>query len=396
LGYGLYIEDYIFNNTSTDSTSRYGDGVEINCPDYGFSDISIKKANINNPAHKDAPGSASGMGLGFAKCKNIVLDTVTVKKSQYDALHFENLSENIIVTNFLIDSSVTGIKLGNIDTVILKSGIVTNCTQWMIQTSTDTSKTVKNVSAEDITFKNNTVPFSYNASIKGIHLSGAETMQFKNIRCINYGATDTVVRLGLSEFNASINDVYNSSFDNIFFIKGSLDITAPLLKLGAKSTGNVVKNINVVGYSSSSPVSVDTTLNRLESYAAGNNVGHLLTVQGSPQGLVTTAKNAVAIDYTNGNIYKKNGNNNANWTQMFANRTGGIATFSGDGSLYFFTIAHGLGSTPTFVTVDPENDVTGTAGIKYVKRDATNITIFMKSAPPAGTNNVSFYWGTSN
>jgi hypothetical protein len=395
LGYGLYIEDYVFNNTSTDSSLRYGDGVEINCPDFGFSDINIKRARITNPAHKDAPGSASGMGLGFARCNNVVIDNITIKGAQYDALHFENLSENIIVTNFLVDSSVTGIKLGNIDTVILKSGIITNCTQWLIQTSTDTAKSVKNVSVEDLTFKNNAVNQAYNSSIKGIHLSGAENMNFKNIRCVNYGATDTIVRLGLSEFNAAINDVYNSSFDNFVFVKGSTNVTGPLLKLGAKSTGNVVKNMSIIGYSTSNPISVDTTTNRLENFLVGNNVGHLVTVQGNPQGVVTTSKNAIAIDYENGNIYKKNGGNNANWTQMFANRNGGTATFSGDGSLNWFTISHGLGVTPTFVTVDPENDVTGTAGIKYVKRDATNITIFMKSAPPAGTNNVSFYWGVS-
>jgi hypothetical protein len=141
---------------------------------------------------------------------------------------------------------------------------------------------------------------------------------------------------------------------------------------------------------------MDTTTNRLENYAAGSNVGHLVTVQGNPQGVVTTSKNAIAIDYENGAIYKKNGANNSDWTAMNGKKAGGtLATFSGDGSKNWFTITHGLGVYPSNIMVYPENDVTGTAGIKYIKRDATALTIFTNTAPPSGTNNVSYFWAVS-
>lgn len=346
IGSGLVIKDYTYNNTSTDNTTYFGDGVELNCPDHGFSNVTIINANITNPSHKNVSGSASGMGIGMANCSSIIVNTVTIKGSQFDGLHFEDFSTNILVTNFLVDSSYTGIKLASsTSNVIFKTGIVTNCTQWLIQTDSSGTSPIKNVDVEDVIFDTNVTNTSFpDQVIKGIHLSGANNLHFKNIRCQNFSLNDTIMRLGLSEFNSALNDIYDSVFENIFFIKGSTDITTQLLKLGSKSTGCNIQNMKKIGYT--------------------NDLGFVA--------------------------------GNGNKLQPFSNtQLTGLATFSGNGSTNFFTIPHNLGTQPSYMNVTPYNSATGTAGIDHISVDTTNMTVFTKTAPVTGTNNVSFYWMVS-
>jgi hypothetical protein len=81
--------------------------------------------------------------------------------------------------------------------------------------------------------------------------------------------------------------------------------------------------------------------------------------------------------------------------------TRGKSTQSGNGSSTSFTIAHGLGATPTSAIAFPGSSaaayIVGTFGANsqglYVSAlDSTNITVTFVSAPPSGTNNLVFYW----
>lgn len=68
----------------------------------------------------------------------------------------------------------------------------------------------------------------------------------------------------------------------------------------------------------------------------------------------------------------------------------GRATLSGTGSATAFTIAHGLGGTPSSVRVTPGSSAA--SGAFYATADATNITVTYTAAPASGANNVVLNW----
>lgn len=69
---------------------------------------------------------------------------------------------------------------------------------------------------------------------------------------------------------------------------------------------------------------------------------------------------------------------------------GGLAAFDGDGSTTSFQIAHGLDAVPTVAIVG--KSAGGLPDIDYWEADSTYITVYFKSAPPAGTGNVKLWW----
>jgi exopolysaccharide biosynthesis protein len=79
------------------------------------------------------------------------------------------------------------------------------------------------------------------------------------------------------------------------------------------------------------------------------------------------------------------------WRDMKASVIGTL-TYNGDGVATSKTIAHGLGVIPAYYQVTPASLNTGTAGIKYVTADATNLTVFFNVAPVTGTNNIVLNW----
>jgi len=70
----------------------------------------------------------------------------------------------------------------------------------------------------------------------------------------------------------------------------------------------------------------------------------------------------------------------------------GTVTYSGDGTATSKAIPHGLNGTPTFFMATPANSATGTAGIRNITADATNITVYFNTAPASGSNNLKLVW----
>lgn len=66
----------------------------------------------------------------------------------------------------------------------------------------------------------------------------------------------------------------------------------------------------------------------------------------------------------------------------------GKALANGTGAQTAFTIAHGLGTTPSYVFVDCSSH----AIARTFTVDGTNITVTFSSAPSSGTSNVIIYW----
>ena len=70
---------------------------------------------------------------------------------------------------------------------------------------------------------------------------------------------------------------------------------------------------------------------------------------------------------------------------------GGTALRSGNAVNKIFTIAHGLGVVPDFVSVEPKS--ADAQGMFERAVDSTNITITYPVAPAIGTNNLTYFWG---
>jgi hypothetical protein len=68
----------------------------------------------------------------------------------------------------------------------------------------------------------------------------------------------------------------------------------------------------------------------------------------------------------------------------------GSSTKSGDASTTTFTIAHGLGSSPSFYTVSATS--TDADSEFFLTVDATNITVNYPFPPPTGTSNLTYVW----
>lgn len=101
------------------------------------------------------------------------------------------------------------------------------------------------------------------------------------------------------------------------------------------------------------------------------------------------AGNEGRIYYASGQFYA----NDASATlYTVAKGKTGTLTYNGDGTSTTKTVAHGLSSAPTFFQVTPSSADAGTAGIKFVTADATNLTVTFNTAPVTGTNNVKLTW----
>lgn len=89
-----------------------------------------------------------------------------------------------------------------------------------------------------------------------------------------------------------------------------------------------------------------------------------------------------AEDWHNLSLYIANGQVAARTEQ-----NAGTATFSGDGAVTTFSVAHGLSGTPTARSVWAES--ADAAGDKHVSNvDGTNIDVTFATAPGSGTDNV--------
>jgi len=68
----------------------------------------------------------------------------------------------------------------------------------------------------------------------------------------------------------------------------------------------------------------------------------------------------------------------------------GTSTQSATGTATSYTIPHGVGTAPTFATVQAMSD--DASLIKSIIYDGTNITVNYDVAPPSGSSNLVFNW----
>lgn len=255
IGSGLYINNYSYKNTvSAGDTTYDGDGIELNCPDYGFSDIRINNADIENARHI---GGASGMALGFSNCKNMSLYNVNSDNCGFDGIHFENKCENVYVYNLSINECSRGISIGSCKNINIINAVVNNCTIWLAMSNLHSNN--EEIKLQNVTFNGNKVVNSSVASqAKGFEINDMKDSVFRDVFITNSGATGYgFLNLGLSKYlkdnNTNSNgyiDIQGCTFENIRIKAGTHTITnsRKLMILGDNSKGNTFRNIKLEGY----------------------------------------------------------------------------------------------------------------------------------------------------
>lgn len=101
----------------------------------------------------------------------------------------------------------------------------------------------------------------------------------------------------------------------------------------------------------------------------------------------------IVADLETENIYVLNAAGTA-WRGPFTPGSGGGSNISSsiqsaDGLTTSFNIAHGLDSAPKAIVMAGSADA---SGFSYITPGATNIVVVYDIAPPAGVNNLTFYW----
>lgn len=255
IGSGLYINNYSYKNTvSNDDTTYDGDGIELNCPDYGFSDVRMNNIDINNARHI---GGASGMALGFSNCKNMSLYNVNSDNCGFDGIHFENKCENVYVYNLSIDECSRGISIGSCKNINIINAVVNNCTIWLAMSNLHSNN--EEIKLQNVIFNGNKViNSSVSSQMKGFEINDMKDSIFRDVFITNSGATGYgFLNLGLSKYlkdnNTNSNgyiDIQGCTFENIRIKAGTHTITnsRKLMILGDNSKGNTFRNIKLEGY----------------------------------------------------------------------------------------------------------------------------------------------------
>ena len=274
IGSGLFINNYVYKNTvPTDDTTYDGDGIELNCPDHGFSDVRINNADIDNARHI---GGASGMALGFANCKNMSFYNINSKNCGFDGIHFENKCENVYVYNLNINECSRGVSIGSCKNISITNAVVNDCTIWLAMSNLHSNN--EEIKLQNVEFNGNKIINSSVASqMKGFEINDMKDSVFRDVLIANSGATGYgFLNLGLSKYlkdnNTNPNgyiDIQGCTFENIRIKADKHTITnsRKLMILGDNAKGNTFKNIKLEGYNAED--FMDFSLNKkykLENY----------------------------------------------------------------------------------------------------------------------------------
>jgi len=213
-----------------------------------------------------------------------------------------------------------------------------------------------------------TVQFSKNVMWIGNRIENAGDLGFADHENENsiiignkvYNAVNACIKI----YNAANSIVYGNILDK----NQNSDVDVLTISVGdsgqskAIIIGNVIKNSARYGIGDHNTIATENIIayNRFENNSAGALGGG---------------------NIANDKIFSNIG---------YITENSGTATFSGDGATTQFSIAHGLVSTPTKVSVTPMT--ADAASDFYVTVDDTNIYINYKSAPPSGTDNLKFSW----
>lgn len=237
IGSGLYVTNFKFEN-GVDSL-RTGDGFEINCPDFGFSNIKINGISIKNTKKS----ASNGIGIGFARCNDVNVDQIYVEASASDAIHFEKGS-NHTITNFELLNCDRALMASHTENTKYIKGNCVNSGSWIISYSDRVGENYppsKNMLFENITFDG--------AKRRGFLISNTSGSIFRNLTCTNYNGNESMPIILFYQVTSDVSPVTDSLLDTIYFRRGS-SIKNPPFLISFEKGGfrNKIKNIDQSQY----------------------------------------------------------------------------------------------------------------------------------------------------
>lgn len=233
LGSGLTISNYKFGNMNS---KRAGDGLEINCPDHGFSNITINGVEIR----KTNATTANGIGVGIANCTGVRAKNINVRNAALSGIHFEKGGDHI-VEDFYIENAKRAISIGHTDGTTFRKGECVNSGKWLTAYNTlPTKPAAANCVLEDVTFRG--------CSENGIMIANAEKFILRRVKLEGYCGSETGSLIKLYQEHPELPGVTNSLIEDLQI--SSVDgTTKPDTLINVEnSPGNKIKNIFVEGY----------------------------------------------------------------------------------------------------------------------------------------------------
>lgn len=291
IGEGLFIKNCIIG---TEDKTIQGDGIEINCPDYTISNIRITNVTIV----KATKVSANGIGIGTAGSDNYIVENCTLNKCGHSGIHVEKCT-NVVIKNNRINECNVGISFQDTSFGVIDGNYIHNSPQSV------TSYSVS-LGVSDIMFINNIIDGATSFPMVMYWVTNSE---FINNKFVNCNASAYAIQLQSDSKN---NGVTYCLFKGNRFVKG---------------TGSLLGNISVNSYCQNNKFDSNICIgitdmvisangigtNNYASHISGN--GKILYVGRDPNEYYMGITNQLAIDITNGAIYR-NSNGQTSWTKI--------------------------------------------------------------------------------
>jgi hypothetical protein len=226
-----------------------------------------------------------------------------------------------------------------------------------------------------------------NVGTGGVGIFKQKTLVDLQFKKINAGSTSVTVT----------DDTTNSEVDiDVVDATTTLKGKVRLAPSGDTTTGTVVQATDARLTDARTPTTHAT------SHKNGQADVIKINELGAGTANVTTTNTTIAANGTapmlpnNSQLFL---NGVGNWTEPIGTGSGvsgtgsilrGTTTKTGNGSTKVFTIAHGMGITPTAYFV--HGNSVDALGAFTLSADSTNITVTYTVAPPTGTSNLAFTW----
>lgn len=237
IGQGLLVDGFTFSNLpGTDDGSSYygGDALEINCPDHGFDDITVRNVIIENTRSNSG---SNGIGLGFASCTNVIVEDVQVSNTAHDGIHYEKGGTHLTTRFHTLNCNRALVTTHTSDSHFV-GGTCTKSGRWITCYNDRDFGTMTGARFEDITFDG--------CTHNGITISNARHVTLKDLTCLNYaGDLKSILTFYNEKDKGPVTD---SLLDTIHFDQGTSELNPQyLIRMVMGSTRNTLRNITCSG-----------------------------------------------------------------------------------------------------------------------------------------------------
>lgn len=320
LGNGLTINRFVFNP----GLDRTGDGIEINCPDFGFTGISVTNCRINGTYAT----SSNGIGIGFANCYHVTVSDCFVQNAAFDAYHFEKGAHHHVHHCQALNSG-RGLVMTHVQHSKADNNIFINCAAWGTCYNHVSKNGVPFQMMYDVIIQNNTWwGHKDDGSPKlGLLIGWGQNIRVENNTFREYaGATNSAI---IQFYNFGNGNVTNSKIRWNYIDKGNSTVipTSVISVVGADAYNNEVVDNEILGYPSTS-ISVDVKQNRLKYKVRRNvngtslyNVGGTIEMAGDPKGYANARVGIKCINTLTGKEWIGTGTTNQDWAEYLPQQT---------------------------------------------------------------------------